>query len=655
MTNRGWDFVLQLTMACLAATLSACAVSERDSARSSPSLAISRGSTHRTGTPAPDFWQQRADYTIDASLDESTRSIAAVCTLRYTNNSPTELRELYFNLDQNLFRPNSAGAKSTPSGARFGHTGDFQGGFDIQQVLVLGQSISMHVDDTIGRIDLPTPIPPRGGTAEITITYSFRIPQNGSDRLGIEVTQDGPIFQIAQWFPNVCVYDDVHGWNTLPYLGQGEFYTDFGDYDVRLSVPRSHIVGATGELANPGEVLTPDQATRLAQARSSREPIEIISADSIASPETRPTGPGDRLTWRFLASNVRTFAWASSPAFAWDACAADAGGGRLVLCQSLYPKAASDPWSPASKGGGSSRMLRDSIEHYSRRWSPYPWTQISNVSGIVGGMEYPMMLFCDGRVGERDLWDVTTHEVSHSWFPMMVNSDERRHAWMDEGLATFMNVYATIERYGTSAGPSGEPDGPRAFADAHPRPLKQAVTTPSDDIDRDSLATIAYEKPAIALRVLRDAVLGPDRFDTALREYIRRWSFKNPQPADFFRTMEQVSGEDLGWFWSEWFDGREVLDQAVARVEDHGDRVDVIVEERGGLKMPVRVRATLIDGFTVDLEATMREWRERGDAGGSVLRLSVPVVGRDVRRIEVDPGKLLPDVEPRNNVWERAR
>lgn len=622
---------------------------ERSNSQSTSNYAASSPNGSRTGTPSSTYWQQRADYTIAATLDEGSQSVAAVCTLKYTNNSPDALASLYFNLDQNLFKPGSEGAKRTPSGARFGSSGDFPGGFEIAHVESMGQTLAMSVNDTIGRIDLPAPVAAHGGTVEIALQYSFRVPKMGSDRFGIQTTKDGPVFQIAQWFPNVCVYDDVRGWNTLPFWGQGEFYTDFGDYDVRITVPRSHVVGATGELVNSDEVLTPEQASRLSRARSSAEPVAVISADEVGASSSLPAGDSETCTWHFEASNVRSFAWASSPAFVWDACSADAGDGRAVLCQSLYPRNAADPWGPEANGGGSTRMIRDSVQTYGRRWSPYAYPQLTSVCGVVGGMEYPMLIFCDGLSGERDLWDVTTHETSHSWFPMTVNSDERRYAWMDEGLATFMNHFATIERYGSAGGPSGEPEGPRAFADAHPRPLRQAINTPSDEIDRDMLGTLAYDKPAIGLLILRDAVLGPERFDAAFKEYIRRWSFKHPQPADFFRTIEQVSGEDLSWFWPQWFDGRDVLDQAIVRVENHGDTLVVSVRERGGLRMPVRVRATCEDGGPpIDASASAREWSDAGE-----LRVRVPVGNRRVDRVEIDPDKLLPDVEPRNNVWER--
>lgn len=604
-----------------------------------------------TGEPGPGYWQQRADYRIDAVLDETTRSISARCVIRYTNNSPDVLPTLYLHLEQNLFRPDSQGARKFPSESRWGNRDGFEGGFTISSVTSSGQTLAMAVDDTIGRIDLPVPLSPRGGTAELTIDYSFRIPDYGADRLGVENCEQGPVFQIAQWFPAMCKYDDVSGWNTMKYLGQGEFYTDFGSFDVNFTAPRSHIVAATGVLLNPQDVLTPVQLDRLARARSTDQTTPIVGSDDVGSAEARPSGDGP-LVWKFHADNVRTFALASSAAFLWDAATitglGENGGGTLA--QSFYPKEGSKLWSASGPGGGSTHMLKHSIEHYSRTWFPYPYPTASNINGIVGGMEYPMMIFCRARGEERDLYGVTTHEIGHTWFPMIVNSDERRYPWMDEGFNTFVNQFAVRERFGSVEGRRAERGDVREFATNHQRPFDQPIMTYADDIPMGMLGTLAYGKTSIGLLTLRDGVLGPERFDAAFREYIRRWAFKSPQPADFFRTIENVTGQDLAWFWREWFYGREVLDIAVTNVEQAGAASPVLVslENRGGMVMPVVVRVKTADGASHDVAMPASIWRP-----GDNIVVQVDSGGGLVERVTIDPEEVLPDVEPRNNVWSR--
>lgn len=619
------------------------------------------------GAPGPGYWQQRADYTIDARLDAAARRITGEQTMVYTNNSPEALTFIWINLEQNLFRTDSDGARmSTPSG-RFGNRDQFHGGFENMRVTLDGRDLPLREYGTVGRIDLPAPVPPRGGRVALRFAWSFDIPDYGSDRMGIDRTRLGDIFQVAQWFPSACVFDDVHGWNTLPYLGQGEFYTNFGSYDVRLTVPADHVVAATGELTNPEEVLSPRQRERLSAAAATGETVVIRTAEEAAAREDFGDANGSTRTWRFRAEDVRTFAWASSAAFIWDACFVPGGGigsdgdpsrGRGTLCQSFYPQEAAALWGPGGQGGGSTQMVRRSIEHYGRMWYAYPYPTATNVNGIVGGMEYPMIAFCGGRdpSAERGLWGVTTHEIGHNWFPMLVNTDERRHAWMDEGFNTFMNYYATLERYPDDLPRRGNP---RRWARDHPRPMPQPIDIPADQVERGRLGTLQYGKAAAGLTLLREGILGPERFDAAFREYIRRWAFKSPRPWDFFRTMQDVSGEDLGWFFRGWFYQTGVLDQAVATVmqpggasgETDGHAARVTVRNRGELVMPVEFKVEYDDGSSevrrlpvavwFNTDSWQTQWDTR-DAAGKVRR---------IRRVEIDPESAFPDVEPRNNVW----
>lgn len=589
------------------------------------------------GVPGPGYWQQDCDYTIEAALDAEGRTVSGVAKIVYTNNSPDTLEYLWIHLEQNLFRPDSLGAQTLEQETRFGYRAGTHGGMHIERVRAGGRDLPLRVYDTVARLDLPEPLGPGGETFEFEIAWTFAIPPFGADRMGIDELAQGEVFQIAQWFPAVATYDDVHGWNALPYLGQGEFYTNISDFDVRITVPRSHLVGATGELINTDEVLTPAQAARLEKARTSAETVVIRAAEEVADPASRPAGDGP-LMWRFRAENCRTFAWTSSPAFIWDACGLNLGE-RTVLVQSLYPKEALPLWSR------STQMLREAIEGYSERWCPYPYPSAINVNGIVGGMEYPMIIFCRERTDEKGLYGVTTHEIGHNWFPMLVNTDERRHPWMDEGFDSFINVYSMADRYPGQEPPPGEMD---KLAAAMLEPGQQPIETPADQIER--LGYLAYWKPAMGLVLLREVVLGPERFDPAFRRYIRAWAFKSPRPADFFRCMEDAAGADLDWFWRGWFLGTGTLDQAVvdAGASEGGDKLRVTFENRGELVMPVLYRVTYEDGSVEERRLPVEAWL-RGDRRTAVW----PADGRTIRGVRIDPGRLLPDADRSNNTWGR--
>jgi len=466
--------------------------------------------------------------------------------------------------------------------------------------------------------------------------------------MGTQKIEQGTIYQLAQWFPAACVYDDYYGWNTMPYLGQGEFYTNFGDFDVRITVPRNHIVSCSGVLTNEKDVLTQAERDRLAEARKSDKAVMIVKPDEVGKPESRPAGDGP-LTWKFRAEKVRTVAWTSSPAFIWDACwlqdsgpAGADGKPQGTLVQSVYPKEATPLWS--DKG---TDMLRFSIEHYNKMWFRYPYPSAVNVNGVVGGMEYPMIIFCAERNDEHGLYGVTTHEIGHNWFPMVVNTDERRHAWMDEGFNSFINIYANLERFPDRRGTRAEI---HQFALDNARGQQQPMDTAADGVWRGRLGFLEYGKTQVAMQLLREQVLGPERFDPAFRRYIDQWSFKSPRPADFFRCMEDAAGMDLAWFWRGFFLETGDLDQAVTSVgyTDEGKTALVTFTNYGELVMPVPYRVTYEDGKTetrrlpVEAWMTTNQWTAAWDTGGKKLV-----------KVELDPDGKLPDVEPGNNVWPR--
>lgn len=616
-----------------------------------------------SGAPGPAYWQQRCDYVIDATLDAEKRAISATARITYTNNSPHTLDYIWMSLEQNLFNKQSEGARMTLPGGRFGNRDGFEGGYKVGAVRLEKMSwressfspvrstrfeardAELKIYDTLAKLDLPTPMAP-GATLEFSISWSFNIPPYGSDRLGIYDAEQGPVFQVAQWFPSVCVYDDVHGWNTLQYLGAGEFYTDFGDYTINLTVPHDHIAVCTGELMNPQDVLTSEQQQRLAQAKRSRETVTIIGADEVGTPASRPAGDSP-LTWKFRAKDVRTVAWTSSPAFIWDAASAKKTE-HQTLVQSVYPREAEKIWKDSTD------MLCFSIESYTK-WLEYPYPTATNVNGVVGGMEYPMIIFCRNRTDSRGLFGVTTHEIGHNWFPMIVSSDERRNVWMDEGFNTFINHYSQFERYGEGSSRGSARNYAKDMIERDPH----APTVRPDLYAPGALGRLGYAKPAAGLVLLRERIMGAERFDDAFRTYVERWAFKHPMPADFFRTMSDASGMELDWFFRGWFYSKGVLDQTVDLVEyeaaREGERArdaytSIFFANKGELVMPVEYEVEFDDGskerFTLPVEiwAAGDRWETRiVHAGGDTRR---------VTRVTVDPDAAFPDVFPDNNEWK---
>ena len=601
-----------------------------------------------SGVPGPAYWQNQADHLIAVDFDPVRRRVAAQQRITYTNNSPHDLDYIWLHLEQNLFRLDSRGALKSGRGQRFGNRDGFEGGVTIGAATVrmnTGESatVPIAIHDTLGRVDLPAALASRGGVATIDLEWSFTIPPYGSDRLGIETVEQGTVFQLAQWFPAPVRYDDRHGWNTLPYLGAGEFYTDFGTYEVSITAPREFIVGATGVLANPEEVLTAEQRQRLDQARGTHETVMIRTPEEVDDPASRPAGGGP-LTWRFEADDVRTFAWTASDAFIWDA-AAVRNSSANTLVHSLYPREGLPLWAESTD------MLRFSIEHFNEKWWEYPYPTAINVNGIVGGMEYPMILFCRNRTSREGLFGVTDHEIAHNWFPMIVNTDERRHAWMDEGFATFMGIYSFQERF---PGQTARRGNPRAFAERMLEPNQQPIVTYPDQVLGGRLGYLQYAKVSIGLFVLREHVLGPERFDFAFRRYIDKWAFKSPRPEDFFRCMEDAAGEDLAWFWRGWFYETGVLDQAVAMVEPETRRGSdastgrqiVTLLNKGQIVMPVAMSIRLADGQVLERRLPVEIWHLSDRHDAPIETGGVPIV-----EVTLDPLGILPDVEPANDRW----
>ena len=597
-----------------------------------------------SGAPGPEYWQQRVDYTIDAVLDHQAETISATGTMRYTNNSPHTLDALWFNLEQNRFDQDSDGYALAARAGRSSALADFDGGFTTLRYTLggdpNGEELPTAIEETLARVTLPEPLHP-GESIEIGMVWAFPIPTAGVIRMGSEETEAGKNFLLAQWIPQVANYDDVHGWSTLPYLGSGEFYTNFGDFEVSITVPRGYLVAGTGELLNPEDVLTEIQRDRLAQAMRSDETVIIVGADEVtgdAGVDAEATA-----TWRFMAEQVRTFAFGASAAYMWDAASLEltptfgpaAGETRRVLIQSLYPAEGLPYWEKSTE------YLRFSTEQNSRFLAPYPYPQATNVNGPVGGMEYPMVLFCNGRNSASSLFGVTAHEIGHNWFPMVVNTDERRHPWMDEGFTTFADIYQRA-----AWEPDVRPWQLNRYLERAPERDVQPIATTRPD-HKAQVGFLAYRKPAYGLYLLREYVLGHERFDRAFRGYVNRWAFKSPQPADFFRTMEDLAGADLAWFWRGWFYGRSDIDQAIDSVAIEEGVATVLVHASGRLPMPVIAEVSYDDGSVERRRLPVEAWATRSVAP---MRWRVPE-GRELVRVRLDPEAMLPETDRENNVW----
>ncbi len=550
-----------------------------------------------SGAPGAKYWQQRASHLIKAKLDDERHRLEGWERVHYENHSPDELRYLWLQLDQNRFRSDSLGERSD-SGPdlkgsqsvrwlrgitmRRSWPAEGEAGYTIASVKLAdgtkgGTDLHHVVVDTMMRIDLPTPLA-AGGSIDFEIAYSFPVLWNevSGGRSCYELLDGSklPIYDMAQWFPRMAPYTDVNGWQHKQFLGSGEFALEFGDYEVELDVPDTFVVAATGELENPGDVMTPAQRERFAKARTADRPLFVVTPEEAAA--TMQSKPGGRKTWKFKAANVRDFAWSASPTFIWDAWGVKVpDSDRTTMAMSYYPPLAASLWSVYS-----TQAVAHTVESYSRHAYPYPYPSAISVNGPVGGMEYPMISFNGPRPEKDGTWSkgakyglvsVVIHEVGHNWFPMIINSDERQWTWMDEGLNTFCQYLAEQEWEDKYPSRRGEP-----FQIVEHMTSKEQTPIMTNSESVLQFGPSQYAKPATALNVLRESVLGRELFDFAFKEYCRRWAFKRPEPADLFRTMEDASGIDLDWFWRGWFYSQDHVDVAVERVVAYSPRgVDV--------------------------------------------------------------------------------
>jgi hypothetical protein len=615
----------------------------------SPLFYTQNGNEFRSasGYPGAKYWQNRADYNIVANLDDKTNTVSGTVTITYKNNSPDQLPYIWLQLDQNLFNQNSRGSSLIKAGSRYGARGEkINGGYQITELAVAQKSKAVKftsiIEDTRMQIRLDQPLAANGEVITIKMNFSFVIPINGSDRMGHLATKNGEIYTIAQWFPRLCVYDDVTGWNTLPYWGAGEFYCEYGDVNYAVTTPSDHILMGSGELLNPQEVFTAEQLKRWNAAKQSDKTISIRTADEVLNSKSRPAK--DKLTWKFKMINTRDVAFASSKSFVLDAARINLPSGKKSLAVSAHP-IESNTEQGYARGA---EFVKGSIENYSNKWFEFPYPMAVTVASNIGGMEYPGIVFCGWKATKASLWGVIDHEFGHNWFPMIVGSNERKYGWMDEGFNTFINGISTAT-FNNGEFKDKKMDM-QAAGKYLSNPAREFILLAPDAMVEQNIGVNLYSKPAWGLNILREQILGQDRFDYAFQNYIKAWAFKHPTPFDFFRSMENGAGEDLSWFWKGWFLENWKLDQAITAVvpTKNGDKIigyQITVANLEQMPMPIILQVKTAGGKTDTIKIPVDVWMRN-----KTWTIDFPTTEEVVSAV-LDPEKVLPDINPGNNNW----
>jgi hypothetical protein len=615
------------------------------------------------GEAGPKYWQNRADYQLAAKLNDETNEITGTEVLTYTNNSPQKMGFIWMQLDQNLFKLDSRGNKQVPlvtgdfqSSRNWGQGQVFDAGYKIKSIKVLSTpkgsktttvtDVKFLINDTRMQVFLPKDIDGSGGQLKLKIEYSFISPDYGSDRMGIintDQSKNGKIFQVAQWYPRMCVYDDIIGWNTLPYTGESEFYLEYGDFDIKITAPAKDIVVCSGELLNPKDVYTPEQQKRWAEAANSEKTVVIRSADEVTSAASRPAGKPE-LTWHFQIHNARDASWGASAAFIVDAAKMDLPSGRKSMAISAYPVESTQGRAQWARG---TEMIKASIEYNSKKWFEYPYPNATGVAGKAGGMEYPGIVFCSLAGG----WGVIDHEFGHTWFPMIVGSNERLYGWMDEGFNTFINTLSTANSLKGEFYRAPTPAGNLRAWNGFTNPAIEPILSNPDNLKEANNGTLLYSKPSAGLVMLREQILGPERFDFAFKTYIQRWAYKHPTPDDFFRTIENASGESLQWFWRGWFENNWRLDVAVRSVRyvdnDPAKGAVITIDNLEKMAMPVVLEIKTVSGKTDRVNFPAEIWER--NVSWSFKYPSTEAI----ESVTYNPDSTLPDYNPANNVWKK--
>lgn len=620
--------------------------------------AITRGTRTRSGRPGPSYWVQHARYSIDAQIDPTTDRVSGHERVVYLNNSPDTLRRLAIYLRQNAFAAGNPRRQAAP----------ITGGVSLERVAANGRVIPPRpsgntavpitdvanqrltdeggytVDGTVMWLPLAMPLVPHDSVS-LELAWSYIPPESPSD--GRQGREGHHVYFMGYWYPQLAVYDDVHGWVTDPYLLEAEFYMDHADYDVRLTVPRGWVIGATGSLVNPDEILSPATRAKLADARRTGAVVHVVEPGT-----SFEAGAAATATWHFLAPAVRDFAWGTSDQYVWDATRAlvrDSARSAVdtVNIYSFYRQSA-----PAAAWAlGGARFTRDAVEQHSRYLWPYPWPTMTSIEGVLdsGGMEYPMMTVMQPWADTLSLAGDLMHETGHMWFPMQVGSNETRHPWMDEGFTQYDVAQGMRALYGEprSGGRPGdsEPGQRTLYTDAARGGHDMTLMWPGDLYPQQWYFIMYYDKTAAVLAALR-GLLGEETFHRAYREYGRRWIGKHPYPYDFFNTMSDVAGRNLDWFWTTWFYEPWPLDQAIASVEQQGDSAAITIEDRGLAPMPVELAITREGGATQRLTVPVDVWLT------GARRYVVRVAGSPkITKVVIDPDNLFPDSDRDNQIW----
>lgn len=621
-----------------------------------PLFYVSSGNMFRSasGRPGAAYWQNRADYIAVAKFDTGTMVLNGKVVIDYSNNSGDSLPYLWLELSQDIDKKNSRGNKMENS---FGpeNTRE-QNGFRLGKVQVFQEGIWEQADyvieDTRMQVRLKKALAGKAAL-KLSIDYSYKLLQSaGGDRSGYMDTKNGRIYEFSYWYPRMCVYDDLVGWNTLPFAGNGEMYMDYGNIDYTVTVPAGLLMVGSGNIVNPTQVYNDNILQRMRVASHSDKTVILHGKEELGQSVTaKKIG---EVTWHFKMDNTRDVAWAISKAWIWDAANINLPSGKKILAQSVYPIESikgDSGWTKATQ------YLKASVEIFSKHWLEFPYPVATNVGGPVGGMEFPALAFDHWDASGKDLWMLVSHEIGHSWYPMIVGSNERKNAWMDEGFNTFVDIYAQEQynqgqfapkRDGEYAPKGGNP-ADEIIPIISSKPQGPYILTAPDAMAPKDVHPLAYFKTAFGLVLLREIILGEDRFDYAFRHYTQDWAFKHPSPNDFFRSMENGAGEDLGWFWKGWFLNNWQLDQAISKVDyidnDPKKGIQVTIENLQQLPMPVPVTVEEMNGKKHVFQLPVEIWQR-----GSKWTFSVPTTDK-IKSVVLDPMHLLPDVNRNNNTW----
>ncbi|CAN5678661.1 M1 family metallopeptidase [soil metagenome] len=601
------------------------------------------------GAPGPMYWQNEASYELHTALDTTAKTLTTSEIITYTNNSPDVLPSLWILMEQNIYRKDSR-ARNMGGAARGRRGGDPNAEAPSTEGYIL-ESVEIEsgkgakpvkaeyvVSDTRMQVRLATPLAPKG-QLKLHIKYHYAIPGVWGGRTSWGMSEKGEIYDLAQWYPRMCVYDDLRGWDTLPYIG-AEFYLEYGHFDTYITAPSDMVVIGGGELVNPKDVLTSTQITRMEQAKNSDATVYIRTPAEVTAALSQPKATGTK-TWHYHMDHTRDVAWTASPVFVWDAAKINLPDGKKSLAMSVYPleSVGADAWDKSTE------YVKDSVEHFSKQWFPYQWPTAVSVAGFSTGMEYPGMVFDGIKDKGSFLFWVTAHEIGHDWFPMIVGSNERRNAFMDEGFNTFIDIDESAAYAGGKYGPKrdseysagGEP--PDTILKLMDNAAAPVMMMAADAYPGQLGHPVSYFKGAYGMVLLREQILGPERFDWAFRKYVKDWAYKHPAPSDFFRAMQSEGGEDLSYFWRGWYMNNWKYDVSVDKI----DNATVTIVNKGQLVLPTTVEIKLKDGTTTRVKIPVEAWLAKA------TWLWIAPGGKAIASVLVDPDHMMPDDDRTNN------